>query len=67
MPEGWLSSALAVNNRLAAHFKRNGCLFIDNWELFFENDTLLTCNSREVEVLIDSLEHSLNTLQDFFE
>ncbi len=68
MGEEWFSRALAVNSRLAAHYRCNAWLYIDNWDLFFDNDTLYARNGvhlslREVEVLADSLERSLNTLQ----
>ncbi len=70
MGEGWFSKALAVNSRLAAHCRRNGWLYNNNWDLFFDNDTFYARDGvhlslRGVKVLADSLERSLNTLQDF--
>ena len=37
---GWWSEAAAVNSRLADHCKRNGWLFVDNWNYFFGKDYL---------------------------
>ena len=37
---GWWSEAAAVNSRLADHCRRNGWLFVDNWNYFFGKDYL---------------------------
>lgn len=70
--EVWLSRALAINSKLAAHCKRNGWLFIDNWDLFYEKGSLYAKDGvhlslQGVEVLADSLERSLSSLHDFLE
>lgn len=62
---------LQVNSRLAAHCKYNGWLFVDKWDLFYCKDISYARESvhlphRELKVLADSLERSLNTLQDSF-
>ena len=36
----WWSEAAAVNSRLADHCKRNGWLFVDNWNYFYGKDHL---------------------------
>ena len=66
----WLSKAIAVNRRLAAHCERNGWLFVDNWDLFFGNDSLYARDGvhltfKGAEVLSDSIERALRTLRDF--
>ena len=37
---GWWSEAAALNSRLADHCRRNGWLFVDNWNYFYGKDHL---------------------------
>lgn len=68
--DGWLSRAIAVNGRLAAHCESQGWLFVDNWDLFYGKDSLYARDGvhlsfEGVEVLSESLERALSHLQDF--
>ena len=67
----WLSRALAINCRLAAHCKSNGWSFIDTWDLFYGKDALYARDgvhlSRQgVRVLAGTLEDEVNALQRLF-
>ncbi len=67
----WLSRAISVNNRLAAHCDTNGWLFIDTWNLFFGKEELYAKDGvhlsfKEVEVLSNALDRALSFLRDFF-
>ena len=67
----WLSRAIAMNCRVAAHCKSNGWSFIDNWDRFFGNDVLYARDgvhlSRQgVQVLADSLESRVGALRCSF-
>ena len=67
----WLSRAIAVNCRIAHHCKGNGWTFIDNWDLFYDKNTLYARDrvhlSRQgVRVMSGTLERELNVLQRFF-
>ena len=64
----WLSRALALNNRLAAHCKSNRWAFVDNWDLFYGKDALYARDgvhlSRQgVRVLAGTLEKELSPLR----
>ncbi len=66
----WLSRAISLNNRLAAHCETNGGLFIDTWNLFFGKEELyakdrLHLSFRGAEVLSDALERALSFQRDF--
>ena len=68
--EGWLSHALGLNTRLAAHCENNGWLFINNWDLFFGQDALYAKDGKHlslkgVEILADSFERALSDLENF--
>ena len=67
----WLSRAIAVNRRLAAHCKSNGWSFIDNWDSFYGKDAFYARDgvhlSRQgVRVLAGTLEREVSALQRFF-
>ena len=38
----WWSDAAALNSRLTDHCRRNGWLFVDNWNYFYGKDHLYT-------------------------
>lgn len=64
----WLSRAIAVNSRLAAHCKSNGWAFVDNWDLFYGKDALYARDgvhlSRQgVRVFAGTLESELSPLR----
>ena len=66
----WLSRAISLNSRLAAHCDRNGWLFIDTWNLFFGKEELYAkdrvhLSFQGVEVLSNALERALSLLSDF--
>ena len=66
----WHSRAIAVNCRLASHCRANGWAFINNWDRFYGRDHLYSrdgvhLSRAGVQLLADSLERGVGTLQGF--
>mgnify|MGYP003334593745 FL=1 len=66
----WLSRAMGLNRELALHCERNGWIYVNTWDSFYNMDHLYArdgvhLNFKGVKVLSDSLERALSHLQDF--